>query len=185
MKWLEHLATSPRRKIIVGVIIASFVSLIISAVLMQILESPVKLATSYGILDLEFAWNAATANIILTAWGTTYIPYEILGTYTDFVFIPSYATFMAGLTLLLTRRFSGQTQTLGFMLVIAPFVAGLLDVVENLHLLIMLGSPTTITDSIPLIASICASIKFALIIITIVYFFIGLIIQGIREARHR
>ena len=185
MNWLERLETAPRRKVVVGVSIVAFVFLIITALLMQTVESTVKSATSYGIFDLEFAWTADTANTILTAWGSTYIPHEIWGTYIDFTFIPSYATFMAGLTLLLARKFSGRTQILGFTLVIAPYIAGLLDVVENLHLLLMMGSPTTITDFIPLIASICATIKFALIIITIVYFFIGLLIQAIWAARSR
>lgn len=185
MKWLERLETAPRKKIVVGVIIVAFVFLIITALLMQIVEATVKQVTSYGILDLEFAWNAATATTILAAWGSTYIPHEIWGIYIDFAFIPSYATFMAGLTLLLARRFSGRTQVLGFMLVVAPFIAGLLDVVENLHLLLMLRSPTTITDPVPLIASICASVKFALIIVTIVYFFVGLLLQVIWAARSR
>lgn len=183
MKWLERLGTSPRNKIVVGVVIISFVCFIITALLTQLVESTVKQATSYGILNLEFAWNASTATTILAAWGSTYIPHEILGIYIDFTFIPSYATFMAALTLLLARRFSGHPQELGFILVIAPFIAGILDVVENMHLLIMMGSPTAIIDTIPLIASLCATIKFALIIIVILYFFIGLLIQAIWAAR--
>jgi len=47
---------------------------------------------------------------------------------------------------------------------------------------IMTGSPPTMTESIPLITFLCASIKFALIFIVNVYFFFDLLIHAIWAA---
>jgi hypothetical protein len=182
MSGLHRLDTAPRKRILLGAIVGSLISCILLIFFFQGIEAAVAI-TGYGILDLEFAWTAAQASTILSAWGPTLIPLEIQGTYLDFAFIPSYATLIAGLTLLLTRRFNGRIKTLGFLFVFFPFFAGLLDVIENIHLLAMMTSPTTIIDTIPFIASLCASVKFLLLIITIAYFFIGLVVQAIASLR--
>ncbi len=182
MTSLQRLDTAPRKNIVLGAVIIALIAFIILIFLFQNIEAAVA-STGYGILDLEFAWTAAQASTILTAWGSTLIPLEVQGTYLDFVFIPSYVTLIAGLTLLLTRRFTGRAKTLGFLLVLATLLAGVLDVVENLYLLIMMAAPTIIADSTPFFASLCASSKFALLIITIAYFFVGLVIQAIWAIR--
>lgn len=178
MLGLYRLDTAPRKGIVLGAVIVALISFVILVFFFQGIESTVA-STGFGILDLEFAWTAAQATTILTAWGPTLIPLEIQGTYLDFAFIPSYATLITGLTLLLTRRFTGRVKTIGFLIALLPLFAGLLDGIENIHLLIMMAAPTTIAEITPLIASLCASIKFALLIITITYFFIGLIAQAI------
>ncbi len=178
MPRLDRLDTAPRRSIVVGVVLAALISFVVLVYFFQVIEAAVA-STGYGILNLEFAWTASQASTILAAWGPSLTPLEIQGTYLDFAFIPSYAALIAGLTLLLSRRFTGRAKTLGFLCVLATPIAGLLDVVENLHLLIMMAAPTTIVDSIPFTASLCASIKFALLIATISYFLTGLIMTAL------
>ena len=182
MTLLQRLETTPRRSIIVGAVIIALIAFIVLVFLFQNIEAAV-LPTGYGILDLEFAWTAAHASTILAAWGPTLIPLQIQGTYLDFAFIPSYATLIAGLTLLLTRRFNGRINPLGFLFVFFPFFAGLLDVIENIHLLGMMAAPTAIIETVPLVASLCSSAKFLLLIITLAYFFIGLVTQVISSIR--
>jgi len=183
LSWLQRLAAAPRRRVVVAAVLAAFAGFIVAVLLVRLVEGAVNLATGFGILDLEFAWTAARAGVILTAWGPTLTTLEVWGVDIDFGFIASYATLMAGLTLLLARQFAGRVQTLGFLFVLAPVIAGFFDVTENALLLTMMSAPMSVVDPVPLVASLCATIKFALIIGTILYFFIGLGVFAVRRAR--
>ncbi|MFX1474388.1 MAG: hypothetical protein ACFFCO_02775 [Promethearchaeota archaeon] len=180
MTFVQRLDTFPRKSIVIGAVLFALISFLLLVFLFQSVEAAVA-PTGYGILDLEFAWTASQATIILAAWGPLFIPLEIQGVYLDFAFIPSYVTLVAGLILLLTRRFTGCAKTLGFGCVLATPIAGLLDVVENLNLLTMMSAPTTIAESIPFTASLCATIKFALLIATISYFLLGLLMAALSK----
>lgn len=184
MAMLHRLDTAPRKSIVIGAVLVALISFFVLVYFFQVIETAVA-STGYGVLDLEFAWTASQASTILAAWGPSLIPLEIQGTYLDFAFILSYVTLVAGLSLLLTRRFSGRAKTLGFLCVLATPIAGLLDVVENLNLLSMMAAPTTIAESIPFTASLCASIKFALLIATITYFLLGLLMTALSRVLPR
>lgn len=183
LNWLQRLATAPRRRFVVAAVLLAFAGFIVALLLTRSVEGLVGPATGFGILDLEFAWTAARAGVIMTAWEPTLISLEVWEIYVDFGFIATYVTLMAGLTLLLARQFAGRAQMLGFLFVLAPVVAGFFDVTENALLLTIMGAPSSIAGPVPLVASLCASIKFALIIGTILYFVIGLGVLAVRRAR--
>ena len=55
------------------------------------------------------------------------------------------------------------------------------DAIENINLLLMLSSPSSFPSFAPLVASICATIKFGLIIATILFWVIGLVYSAIKR----
>ena len=88
---------------------------------------------------------------------------------------------MAGCILLVTRKLEGKTQNMGLYFTIMPFIAGIFDVIENTFLLLMLSNETFVWSLSPFIASLCATIKFSLIFIAIIFFVVALIIITIKK----
>jgi hypothetical protein len=88
---------------------------------------------------------------------------------------------MAGCVLLVTRNLKGNLQRIGLYMSILPFVAGIFDVIENINLLLMLTYEEFIWSLSPFIASLCATIKFSLIFIVIIFFIMALIIIAVKR----
>jgi hypothetical protein len=100
----------------------------------------------------------------------------------DFGFLIFYSLALGGVTLLLTRKlFVGPMNLYGYAFTLAPFIAAILDVIENINLILMLTSPSSIPEFAPMLASISATFKFGLIILTIAFWGVGLIYSLIRR----
>src|SRR5258708_40139794 len=68
-------------------------------------------------------------------WGRAGMAVMRRSLHVDFAFMPVYAFAAAMCTLLAARSASGFAQNVGLWLVLAPFLAWALDIVENLGLL--------------------------------------------------
>ncbi len=179
--FIEKLKESPGDKAIAIITIISFLIFIL---INQLIFAPLSaLDSDYGILDFEFAWTTEQIHVIFNDWGEEIIIQQALGVYWDFLFILGYAPFIFGCILLVTRRLKGKFQRIGIFLSLTPIVAGVLDLIENMNLLVMLNNPTSFFPYIPFVVALCATIKFSFLIIGILFFFaalIGLIISKIR-----
>ncbi len=129
------------------------------------------------IVDFEFAWTPANAAQMMGAWGAAGDTAARQSLLIDFGFIPVYALAFAGFTLLAARAAQNRLQTLGLWLVLAPFVAGLLDAIENLCLLNALDNATSPSAALLTLAGSMAAIKFALLLAALLYW---LIVIGLR-----
>jgi hypothetical protein len=133
----------------------------------------------YDIIAFEFAMTTEQANIILNDWATSgRIQLEIISALLDYGYMVVYGLLLAGLTLLLTRKIEGRFHQVGLWFVTIPIIAAIFDAIENVNLLIMLLSPTAYIAFNPLLASLCAGIKFALIIISIIWVLITAVVAG-------
>jgi hypothetical protein len=117
----------------------------------------------YTIVDLEFAWTPGRVAPMLAAWGLAGAQTARESLWIDFGFIPAYALFVAGGTLLAARAAKERWQTFGLWLALAPFFAGALDAIENACLLSALSS-TGSPDMQLLVAGLAASIKFVIVL---------------------
>ena len=172
--FLERFKESPKEKL---VIILTLVGLAIVLLLYILVFMPIEASVStYGILDYEFAWTSDRVEIIFSAWGANGIAKQILSVYWDFLYIVGYVSLALGLILLVLRRSEGKMQTLGLYFVLAPFLTGIFDIIENMNLLVMLSNPTPILSINPFLASISALIKFSFLFAAIGYFVIALLI---------
>ena len=179
---LEKLKDFPRNKILILITIVAFVlTVLISQFIMAPIEAELKGATGYGVIEFEFAWTSEQINTIFKAWGSEGKKKEAFVTYIDFLFIPCYSLFMAGCILLVTRNLEGKLQEIGLYMTIMPFIAGIFDVIENINLLLMLTNEAFIWSLSPFIASLCATIKFSLLFIAIIFFIVALIIVIIKK----
>jgi hypothetical protein len=135
-----------------------------------------------GIVGFEFVGSAQHAVEIMAEWGEHGRDLARLSLWIDFGFMASYGAFFA-LAALATRDFARRNdlRPLAVAGIVAPsfaVVAALFDAAENVNLLLVLGGHGG--DVSPVLATICASIKFLLIALAIAYVLWGL---GWRLAR--
>lgn len=147
----------------------------VATIIMYILMRPTEIS-SYNVFDLEFAWTVTRINTIFDAWGPNLIIQELNRTILDYGFLVAYSTFFAGLTLILTRKLLfDKIQLVGLYMVLASYVAAIFDAIENLNLILMLSSPNDFPSFAPLLASICATLKFVILIIIIFFWIISIL----------
>ena len=180
--FLDKLIEFPKNKTVILITLIAFIlSLLINQFIMAPIEAELKGSTGYGVIEFEFAWTSEQINTIFKAWGSEGKKKETFVTYVDFLFIPCYSFFMAGCILLVTRKLEGKLQEIGLYMTIMPFIAGIFDVIENINLLLMLTNESFIWSLSPFIASLCATIKFSLLFIAIIFFIVALIIVIIKK----
>jgi hypothetical protein len=159
--------------------ITTMISLLLTSVIFLIMlpiETELKSLTPFGVMELEFAWTTSQIDVILSAWGNNLIIKELGVTFLDFGFLVFYSTALAGVTLILIRKvFHVNMYTWGYRIVLVPFIAAFFDIIENFNLIFMLTSPSSFPTFAPLVASVCATIKFSLLIGTFVYWLIGIL----------
>ena len=135
-----------------------------------------------GIISLELAGNAETAEKIINSWralpeGMRHAEQNIL--FDLFLFIPAYSTSIGLACLLVERNFQkGKFGTalglpwIGTILAWGLTLAALLDIIETLSLWAVLRGP--IEGRLLEIARSCAIVKFALVFAGVAYTLVGL-----------
>jgi hypothetical protein len=131
-------------------------------------------ATPKGILDLELPFTKEKATAALAAWQTSYdekgvsnTRVAIINTRWDFAFLFFYSGLLLLLTGLVARRHSGRLKRLGLFFQKAVWAVALLDVGENIGMFRMLGG--TVTSPVVLFTSVCAALKWVLVLLVIIY----------------
>ena len=126
--------------------------------------------TPGGILNLEFANSPAKLIIVLTSWDLITVKQNI---WIDFLFIPSYVFLFSLLAAFSARKWRHHFfSSLGAILVKAMFVAGVLDIAENLLMLQSIAE--NYTPSSLWLTYYCAGIKFFIVLLTVLYIFISI-----------
>jgi len=180
---LDKLKETPKQKILLIITLIGFVIFISLTLAFSMLTSGMTQFAKYGVLDFEFAWTAEQITIIFAAWGAEGMQLQALAVYLDFLYIVGYASFIFGLLLIIGRKLEGKIQTITIIIALTAFIAGVCDVIENINLLILLGDPANVQTLNASTASFCASIKFGLLFIEIIWFLITLIVLLIQRKR--
>lgn len=137
-----------------------------------------------GVVALELAFSAETFSDIITQWGAEGVrAYQVSTLCIDYWFPVAYAVFLAGLIAVLTIKPGGTPSGLQLTRFALPFIAGLLDWVENTLHLILLRGPSHVSAPLVLFASIAAVAKWGLIVLSILV--ILYLILGIAQVRLR
>ncbi|MFX0016431.1 MAG: hypothetical protein ACFFB2_14545 [Promethearchaeota archaeon] len=173
---IKKLERTPQQNIVIALTGLAAIATIVIFLLMRPVETALKAVSPYGVIELEFAWNIERIHQIFGDWTEDLILQELNVTLLDYVFLIAYSTFLASLTLLVSRRLlTGQLQCIGFYMTLVPFFAAFFDAIENLNLILMLSSPSNFPSFSPLIASISATIKFGLIIIVVIFIVVAIL----------
>lgn len=150
-------------------------------------DQKMKDAGGPSILGFEFAGSEQQAAKVMAEWGASGRDYARWSLWLDYGFMLSYGSFVA-LAALATRDFAreGGLQRLAAVGAVAPIAAvsaACFDAAENVFLLLTLGGHGGSFG--PPIATVCASLKFALIAFAIAYVLWGLAARLLRTRRAR
>ena len=145
-------------------------------VVMRITEAPLKQpATPAGIINLELAFDTVNSNKIIDAWTTANVIKDArINTYCDFIFIFFYTLFLFFSCKKLTVKFreGDWKRNAGQFFSKAILVSALLDVGENSGMLLTLNGSGS--SGIVLFTSVCSAIKWAIVLLTIIYILLAL-----------
>lgn len=129
-----------------------------------------------GIISFELAKNIDTSISIISSWDLNAKINAALSLGVDFLFLIVYAIFFATACYLTAQKYINKNNWMyktGLLFAKLQFVAALFDAIENIVLIkLLLGSNNSL---FPSIAYYFASIKFAIIVIGIIYIIIGLL----------
>jgi hypothetical protein len=131
------------------------------------LDEPLQLTdTPRGIVGYELSWSAARAQRTVTAWRQNdVIDAAKVSLGVDFAFLLAYPLlFFTSVRLLVREPRTGLLDGLGFQLGRAVLLCIPLDASENLLLWRMLDHGAS--ESLAHLATLCATIKFLLVIVT-------------------
>ena len=165
---LEFIPSTNRR----AIFLTFFVWAMVMTAVMQNVGTPLKTsAAPSGIVSFELAGTATKAGEILASWNPTQTLYAAFGLGVDYLYMPSYALAIALAVLLTMTRHKGWFVSLGVWVGWGSLVAALFDATENFALWkILLGN---VQSMWPMIAAVCATIKFALILLGLGYAILG------------
>lgn len=164
---MHTLLTHPPFSTLRYVTAGAFIATVLLFGLFQVHDQPLR---PHTIVSLEFAWTPAAMQAMVNDWGAAGNQAATESLWIDFLFMPAYATLFAALTLLEARwSTTPLLRTVGLWLTPLPFVAALLDVVENINLLIAMQTPTQPPAAALTLAGLCASLKFFLLLISLIY----------------
>ena len=149
----------------------SAIAVLLMIILMRVQGSSLKTSTSpRAIVDLEFADTPQKLQDLILHWDLSVVKMNI---WLDFLFIVTYVLFLS-----IAAEFSaikwgeGIGQKIGFWMARIAYVAGVLDIAENL---LMLQSVTgNFTGSSLRLTFYCAAVKFILAGLVLLYILISL-----------
>lgn len=134
----------------------------------------------YGILALEFAWTPEAARKIVDVWSAAdLIGRARAGVVFDYAFLLAYGWCFYEMVLRQCWTGTAADRRVARL----PLVAAACDAIENVGLLFMLGG--RVTPGPASLSAWFATVKFALIGITGVYLFVGLVVLGARRASRK
>lgn len=112
----------------------------------------------YGIISFEFVWSAARAAEVIDHWSEAARIAAGFSLGLDYLFLPLYST-----TLVAFLLFGAPQARWSRWLAWGQWLAALLDAIENLCLLLLLTRE--VNDGLAHTATICASVKFLLVVL--------------------
>jgi len=121
-----------------------------------------------GIIQLELAFSEGRFSGIVGQWsqvGTLRVQQRNL--WIDLLFPFAYALFLSSLLAWVARRSCGEPSTRLIALLSLPFIAGLLDWIENAFLLLLLRDVISFAAPLVFLASAVSLVKWTLILVTV------------------
>lgn len=160
---------NPFRKL---VFIALLIWTLILMAISQVINAPLRTtAAPASIVSFELARTPENARAMISSWDNRASLSAAFGLGFDYLFMPSYAFTIALACLLAAGRHKGWFTALGAWLGWGVFLAAIFDAIENIGLWNSLLGP--VSALWPLVSYWCATFKFALILLGILYGLVG------------
>ena len=139
--------------------------------------------TPHGILNLEFAYNTTKATAVIDAWAPSdNIAAAKLNTWLDFLFLLFYSPFLFFAGKKIAGTFNGTVAKAGRLIARGALLAGFLDILENIGMLLSLNGH--ISGSTAFLTIFFSVIKWALALIAVLYVLTGVLVLGYRKIKN-
>jgi hypothetical protein len=115
-----------------------------------------------SIFDLQLAFSAEKFQSVLAAWGERNVAAYVNSMWLDYLYPIAYALALSAWLAVLTRRADRIPSRPALALFAAPFLAALLDYVENSLHLLMLALLHATPAALVFLASLAAAVKWTL-----------------------
>ena len=125
----------------------------------------------HGIVDLELSWTPTRLQQILSDWGAIGLDAAKQQIWWDFAFVPAYCLMIVGALRLVLGRAQGALARWAKPLTMGVLVAGALDYLENISMLIALNGSHALIG----VASAFASVKFVLLVAAVIALVWGMV----------
>jgi hypothetical protein len=132
------------------------------------------LASPLGVVSFELSGSLEKSEQIMSSWNFHARLYAAFGLGFDFLFMVVYASAISLACLMISKKHSGWFSLLGVWLGWGVFLAAISDSIENISLWNLLTG--NISSVWPVLAAWCAIIKFAIILLGIIYSLAGWLI---------
>ena len=166
---------------IINKLIFVFVGIFVLFTILMKASTDVLNNSVYNIVNFEFLWTYDKYQLVLDSWSNTVIKAAITNTWLDFGWLIGYGGLIFTLNLKLSNKIQNNFKKLVMFASVAGVIAVVFDIFENIILLNLLYQTDVVFNSLPLIVSIIASIKFAFVFIGIIIFLIGLLVVAINH----
>jgi hypothetical protein len=171
----ESLSPEWRKKLFWAACAASLIIIAVFGVIGAPLNTP---AAPSGVVSYELAGSVSQAQAMLDSWDQTARLYAAFGLGFDYLFMLAYSTAI-GLACLMAgdalRRRGWPLAQAGRLLAWGLWLAAILDGIENVALSVILL--VAVASPWPELARWCATFKFGLIFLGLVYAFLGLAVN--------
>lgn len=138
----------------------------------RLLDAPLHTpAAPNGIVSFELAGTTARSESIIQSWDARAKLFAAFGLGIDYLFMPAYALTISLGVLMVLRKHGGVFAKLGGYFGWGALLAGLFDAVENVALWRLLSGIAT--PLCPRMAMVAATIKFALILLGLLFALVG------------
>lgn len=138
---------------------------VILSIVMQLVDKP--LGLPQGIISFEFAATPQKASTMVNSWDDDARIHAGFSLGIDYLYMPAYSLALALGILLAMGKHSGWMKSIGAAAGWGAFAAATFDAAENYALFhVLLGE---YSSPYPQIAAVCATAKFALIFLGIIY----------------
>jgi hypothetical protein len=148
-------------------------------IVLAVLDGRMRDSGGPGIVGFEFAGSEERAAEILADWGEEGQDAARASLWLDYVYILSYGAFLILAAIatreLAVRRGWRRMAAAGLAAVPIAAAAAAFDAIEDVGLLLTLDGHGG--DLAPLLAAVCASLKFALLALAIAYLLAGLLLR--------
>lgn len=172
---LAHISPQRRIQYFYPLLVATLLIMVI----MNIAGSPLKTAAApQGIISFEFAASPARAQQMIDSWDVRALTSAGFVQGLDFLFPLVYSSAIALGSIMAGSALQARRQPLaglGNIMAWGVSLAAFLDYIENIALVRLLLSP--VASPWPLVAAVCAAIKFLLIFLALVYALYGWIMR--------
>jgi hypothetical protein len=165
---LDFIPNASRKPLFIALLLWTLILFAIFQPLSAPLTTP---AAPSGIVSFELARTPENAQALVTSWDGRAKLFAAFGLGFDYLFMPSYAFAIALACLLAAGRHPGAFAKIGTWLGWGAFLAAIFDAVENIGLWNSLLGPVGATW--PQVSYWCATFKFALILLGILYGLVG------------